>query len=226
MMSYTQFNKVLKEIRVVRPPRHRLSTFGASEIHYDVVSPLAAAPPRSHLRTGFVKAERPKILTREALEKRFEGFGDDTEAYERWLKKYAGDSFRSLEYTFHNKLEATTALQLDARVLAKKIQKDLDARSVPRAAVIVSPEKGWQFALMKFIVDETVHSFPANVRELEERGLFDPARPAMNRRRREIEALFAQALRDRAAVKPLAAKLKEWGLFEEYQDRFFSLVNP
>ena len=41
--------------------------------------------------------------------------------------------------------------------------------------------------------------------------------------RREIEALFKDAERDRSAVEGLKRKLREYGLLEEYEDRFLGL---
>jgi hypothetical protein len=225
MTTPRQFHRLLSQSRVVRPPRHRLATFGSSEIRYSLVTSLSARPPQSNLRTGLVKAERPKLITADTFAHRFRGFGEGAEEMEKWLKEQNPDLFRGLEYSFHNRLESTESHQLDARELARNIGRDLDSREISRATVIMGPERGWQAALMKFILDETTQSFPGNLRELEERGFFDPSQADLYGRRREIETLFARALGDADAIKVLAAKLKEYHLFNEYQDRFFSLVN-
>ena len=92
-----------------------------------------------------------------------------------------------------------------------------------RAAVILGPESAWGFALMKFILEETSQSFAVNVRELEERGLFNPE-AALERHRREVELLFTRAESNPQLVKPLADLLNRYELFNEFQDRFFTLV--
>ncbi len=214
----------MRQTQVVRFPRHRLATFGSTEIQYNLVTSLSLLPPMATLRTGQVTAAKPQILTPEALSRRFEGFGPNADRFERWLKDHFQDAFRGVEYTFQHRLHSTEPHRLDARELARNIQKDLDERGVARAAVIRGPEEGWQLSLMRFILEETSQSFPANVRELEERGLFDPAQADINRRRREIEVLFQQARQDPARVKDLARKLQEYRWFDEYQDRFFALV--
>ena len=38
----------------------------------------------------------------------------------------------------------------------------------------------------------------------------------------EVERLFAAASQDRGAVDQLGRKLREYGLFEEYEDRFLA----
>lgn len=226
MNGFQKMRQVIEQTRVVRFPRHRLSTFGDSEIQYNLVTPESSAPARSTLRTGRVTAEKPKILTPETLLRRFEGFGEDADGFERLLKDHFQDSFRGLEYVFRNRLDSVTSHERDAGDLASSIRRDLEDRAALRAAVICGPESGWQLALMKFMLEETGRSFPVNMRELDERGLFEPGQAAVNRQRREIETLFQRARQDPDALKVLGRRLKDEGLFEEYQDRFFQLVRP
>ncbi len=77
---------------------------------------------------------------------------------------------------------------------------------------------------MKFIIEETLSSFSHNVRELQERGFFDPEND-LKRRHREIQNLLQKAKVDRSLLPELANKLKATGLFNQYQDAFFQLVN-
>jgi hypothetical protein len=224
MSAYRDFMAVMRQTRVIRFPKHRLATFGSSEIRYSLVSSLSAFPPKAMLRLGRVTAERPKILTPDAFRQRFSGFGDDQEKFAGWLTENYAEAFRGLEYTFRNTLDGTSSHSLAARELADNIKRDLDVRDVPRAAVIFGPEAGWQFSLMRFIVEETSQSFAANMRELEEHGLFDPEQAEEHRRRREIERLFREARLDASRVSALASYLKESRLFDQYQDRFFELV--
>lgn len=213
----------LRQIQVLRFPRHRLATFGSSEISYQLVTAVSAMPAMAKVRSGRVIAERPQILTPTAYAERFKGFGEDEAAYERFLKDNFTESFRGLEYNFRNDLMSTEPHHQDAREIAKNIRKDLDARDVGRGAVILAPEATWGFALMKFILEETSQSFAVNLRELEERGLFNPEAPE-ERRRREVEACFRRAEADPSLVNSLAELLNRYRLFNDYQDRFFQLV--
>jgi hypothetical protein len=221
---YNHLWETLRQTTVLRFPRHRLATFGRTEIQYQLVTAISVVPGVSNLRTGKVIAERPHILTPDMFSQRFQGFGDDSSAFERFLKDNFSDSFRGLEYSFRNELTTTEPHRTDARELAKNIRRDLDARDVARAAVIMGPESGWSFSLMKFILEETSQSFAVNLRELDERGLFNPER-SEERHRREVELLFRKADSDPSLIKSLAALLNRAQLFDEYQDRFFALVN-
>jgi hypothetical protein len=220
------FKKILEETRVLRFPRHQLATFGSTEIQYHLVTAVSAAPAQSNLRTGLLIAKRPKIVTPESLADRFEGFGEQAKEFEKWLKEHYREAFRALEYNFRNQPENMHSHALDARELSANIERDLDRTSPPRSALLFAPESGWTFALMKFILEETWRSFKSNVQELEDRGLFDPAQADLQRRRRDIESLFRAARQDASALRVLGERLKEYGLFEEYQDRFFALVRP
>jgi hypothetical protein len=226
MTGFRRLREIIDQTTVLRFPRHRLATFGDSEIQYHLVTPHPDDPGRALLRSGRVRALRPKIITLDAVQRRFEGFGEDAAGYERLLRDVLDDDFRGLEYVFHNHMDSQIEHHRDARELAAGIRRDLDERDAPRAAVIQGPARGWELSLMKFTLEETGRSFPVNWRELDEHGLIDPARAAADARLREIETLFRAAAQSSEALKPLAAKLKEYGLFNEYQDRFFALARP
>jgi hypothetical protein len=224
MITYQEFLDIVRRTEVLRPPRHRIATFGETEIRYYLLSPLPGDPARCRLRVGALTVRRPKILTREALADRFEGFGEEARAFERWLLQSDRDAWRALEYQFQNRLETEQFHTRDARELADDLKRDIELESLPRVVLLLSPDETWQFALMKFILDETARSFRSNVGELEDRGLFDPAESAAARRKQEVESLFRAAASDAGALQVLGQRLREYGLFEEYQDRFFSLV--
>ena len=54
-MDRKTIEKYLSETHVVRPPKHLLSTFGATRIEYHLVSPLAGTPAKTRLREGLVR---------------------------------------------------------------------------------------------------------------------------------------------------------------------------
>ena len=222
-MDADRLRSLLAGIEILRAPRRRLATFGATRIEYHLISPLAGTPARTRLREGSVVSERPKILTPEAFQERFEGFGDDAAEFARWANAAYRDLLRALEYNFRNQGQAAREVGEDARLVAENLLKDLDARDQTERAVIRCPDAGWSLALMKFTLDEASRSFPTHLRDLERRGAFAPDGGEMERRRRKVEAMFPAAARDPLAREELGRRLREWGLFEEYEDRFLSL---
>ena len=67
-------------------------------------------------------------------------------------------------------------------------------------------------------------SFSDNIRELDEHGFFDTPESDLDARKKEIEKLFHSARRNRASVPVLGRKLHQYGLFKEYEDKFFRLL--
>ena len=222
-MADDAIRRLLSQTEVLRAPKRRLATFGATRVLYHLLSPIDGGTGRTRVREGSVVSERPKILTADAFKERFEGFGDDAAEYARWAAERYKDLLRALEYNFRNQGMAARVVSEDPRQVADRMLADFDARGVEDRAVIRCPDGGWALALMGFTLEEAAKSFPGHVKDLERRGLFSPDRGEGDRRRREVEALFAGAAKSPAAREALGAKLREYGLFDEYEDRFLGL---
>jgi hypothetical protein len=162
-------------------------------------------------------------LTPEHLQKRFEGFGDDAEGFEKTLERHYGDSLKALGYVFRNELEHATVEHSPLAMITDRIAGRIDEENQLRTTLMQAPDPIWSFAIMKFIVELSLNSFPMNVRELDERGLFNPGEHERSRQRQEIERLFHEASTHPHVRQKLGETLKSRGLFSEYEDRFFSL---
>ncbi len=213
----------LARTEVLRAPARRLATFGATRIDYHMISPADGQADRTRVREGSVVSARPQILTPDAFKERFEGFGDDSAEFARWAASAYRELLRALEYNFRNQGQAARVVSEKPELVAERMLADFDARGVHDQAVIRCPDGAWSLALMKFTLDEAARSFPGHVKDLERRGMFSPDRGEGDRRRREVEDLLARAKADRALVEVLGRKLKEYGLFEEYEDSFLGL---
>jgi hypothetical protein len=221
-MDASTFRDLAGQIKVLRAPGHTLATFGATRVTYHLVSPVEDLENRTRLRRGTVLSDKPKIITPDAFTERFKGFGRQARDFARWLTPAYRDLLRVLEYNFQNQDLTTRVISGAPQAVAERIIADLDLREARGEAVIGCPDAVWGLALMKFTLDHAARSFPEQVRDLERRGLFDPAGKEADRRRREVEQLFAAARKDRGVVELLGAKLREYGLFEEYEDRFLA----
>jgi hypothetical protein len=216
--------RYLSETEILRAPKRTLATFGATQIDYQLVSAVEDLPNRTRLRHGKVVSLKPKIITPDAFIERFQGFGDESAEFAKWLGGAYGDLLRSLEYNFSNQGFATRVLSEPPAAVTARIVEELDARPALDQALIRCPDAGWSLALMKFALDESARSFPGHVRDLERRGLFESAGDDKADQRREIERLFRAAKQDRAVLPGLGRKLSEYGLFAEYEDRYYSLL--
>jgi len=224
MNKNAQILKYFRDIQVVRSPRHRLATFGASQISYTLVTDVPEYPDRTRLRWGLVKTEKPQIITAQSLKEKFQGFGGEADDYAEWLLSHYGEALRGLEYQFKNEPISSKIELGQPDKLITELAKDFDKNEESHNALIRGSEKVWELSVMKFIVEETLTSFHSNFRELKDRGYFDGEKELFEKQRKEIEFLFKKAQSDSSIIQHLAKKLKEYDLFEEYQDRFFQLV--
>jgi hypothetical protein len=224
MPKQSHFQKLLRQIQVLKAPKHRLATFGASKIEYTLVTDVPGLPDRSKLRFGYVTAEKPMIITPENLKEKFIGFGDESREMADRMVSHYGEALRGLEYQFHNEPAAMRIELATPDELVKDLIKQYESDGSYRKALIRGSEKHWPLSIMKFIIEETMSSFVHNVQELNDRGFFDGEKRIEEKQRREIAHLFSAAQRDKQAVEFLGKKLKEYGLFEEYQDAFFRLI--
>src|SRR5712675_1604242 len=101
-MDAKLFQSFLKQTSVLRAPKAALSTFGATDIQYHLISSVEDLSNKTRLREGRVVSQRPKILTPDAFKERFEGFGDDSAEFARWLSGPYKDLLRALEFNFKN----------------------------------------------------------------------------------------------------------------------------
>ena len=88
------------------------------------------------------------------------------------------------------------------------------------AAVLLGVEQPWEVCLMKLMMELVEKSAPAHMKEMQQRNLI----PNPNRASLEIDAEFEAAAKDRSRIPYLQKRLRELGVFDQLQDRFFQLV--
>ena len=225
-MKAHDFWFAVNNTEVVVMPQNHLETFGATNLNYHLVSELMDSVDRIRVREGVIQSKRPQIITPTYYESEsLEGFGEEAREYLAWLRQHAQD-VRILQYGFVvQKTELNEHLVTGhmAEVL-ERVKQDVKLKNNPMAAVIHGVDQPWDVCLLKLMVDMIRHSAPANINELNRRHLLDNVNGAPRAVREELEALFLQASRDPSLVKPLGNRLRKYGLFEEYEDRFFALV--
>ncbi len=105
-----------------------------------------------------------------------------------------------------------------------RINDEVDERNDPLVTIIRGEDELWDVSLMKFIAEMTQSSLPGNISEFRSRGLLDvDASGVPMDARLRIEELFAKLSRGEIEPHNLRDELEHWGLFEQYQDRFFSI---
>jgi hypothetical protein len=211
---------------VVLLPTGHLETFGTTVLHYHLVSELMDTVNQIRVREGRMKAGQPQIVTPEAYsDVILEGFGEEAGEYVDWLREHEKD-IRILQYGYALKQESFSEhiVTDDMRSVVDRVKSEAESKNDPLSAVVVGVDTPWDVCLIKLFREVIQHSAQTNIQELEKRRMFDDVRGLPRAVRDEIEAEFLRASRDSSLIGGLAARLQARGVFEEYQDRFFSLV--
>lgn len=218
----------VEQTEILRPPKQSLATFGTTNIHYYMVcepaySELVAQNTETVIREGKVIAEKPKIVTPYYLSK-LDGFSDDARRYFDMLIKTHGTSTPGLFYTYRNEPKEFNIVADTLLSVVDKLNADIDKRGDPLASIIRGQDELWDVSLMKFIFEMTKNSLENNIREMAGRGLLEmDSRGVPADARIKIEELFQAVSRGEIEPRVLKTELDRWNLFEEYQDKFFTL---
>jgi hypothetical protein len=211
---------------IVSTPSHHLETFGSTVLNYHLVSQLMDSVNRVRVRQGRMQAHQPKIITPEAYsETLLEGFGEEAQQYIEWLREHETD-VKVLQYGYRLKQEAFSEQILtdDIQSVVEKVKADVEAKNDPLSAIIIGVDSPWDVCLVKLFWQIVQTSAGPNLHEMTRQEMLNKKRGIPKNVRREIDESFLAASRNPSLVGQLAAKLQQHGLFEAYQDRFFSLV--
>jgi len=223
-----RIREAVKRTEILRPPKRSLATFGTTNIYYYLVtepvySELIKTTAETVIREGRVIAERPKIVTPFYLSQ-LEGFSSEARQYFDTLIKTYGSNAPGLFYTYKNEPKELSIVSDNLLAVVAKLNDDIDRRGDPLTSIIRGQDELWDVSLMKFIYEMTRSSLPDNISQLETRGLLDvdsSGIPADARVR--INELFNMVDRGEFEPSELKKELDRWGLFEEYEDRFFAI---
>jgi len=223
-----RIREAIRHTEILRPPKRSLATFGITNIYYYLVTEpayaeLVKSATETVIREGRVIAERPKIVTPYYLSQ-LEGFSSDAKRYFDMLIKTYGPNVPGLFYTYKNEPKELNIVSDNLLSVVDKLNDDIDKRGDPLTSIIRGQDELWDVSLMKFIYEMTRSSLPNNLLQMETRGLLDvdsSGIPADARVR--IEELFSMVSKGELEPSELKKELDRWGLFEEYEDRFFTI---
>ncbi len=207
------------------PARH-LETFGTTVLNYHLITQLMDSVDQIRIREGRLEAGRPQIITPDAYSQTaLEGFGDEARQYVEWLKEHEQD-IRILQYGYKLKQESFTEHIVTDSLdpVVERVKETVEASGDPMSAVLVGVDDPWDVCLVRLFWEVIQKSALVNIREMQKQSLFDNEHGVPRGVRNDIEAAFKAANQDPSRIQALGAKLHSLGLFDEYEDRFFSLV--
>ena len=218
----------VRHTEILRTPKQSLYTFGTTNIYYYLVtepvySELMKNTNETVVREGRVVAERPRIVTPYYLS-RLEGFSAEARRYFEESMQEHGSNIHGLFYTYRNEPKELTIVSDSLLSVVDKLNAEIDKRGDPLAAIIKGEDELWDVSLIKFIYEVTRSSLQDNLSQLGSRGLLniDAAGIPVDARVR-IDELFQKVTKGESEPNELKEELDRWGLFEEYEDRFFNI---
>jgi hypothetical protein len=222
-----RIKEAVDRTEILRPPKRSLATFGTTNIYYYLVtepaySELVKGTSETVIREGKVIAERPRIVTPYYLSN-IEGFSSDARKYFEILIKTHGANAPGLFYSYKNEPEELTIVGDSLLAVVDKLNIDIDKSGNPLTSIIKGLDELWDVSLLKFIYELTRSSLPDNLMQLGSKGLLDvDAGGVPAEARVRIEELFKLAGKGEIEPGELKEELDRWGLFEEYEDRFYA----
>ena len=210
----------LEHTELIRPPQQHLATFGTTTLNYYVVTGLAEN--LSVVRDGKVLAEKPRIVTPSYLV-RLQGFSEEARKYIATMAREHPDE-PGVFYRYKNQPREMNVISESIRQVIDNLNARIEDEHNPLSTIIKGVEELWDVSLLMFIYHLTRKSLHSNVAEFRNRGFLNiDASGVPKEARSHIEELFERVRKDISRAPELVAELNRWGMFSEYQDRFFAL---
>jgi len=210
----------VERTELIRPPQQKLATFGSTTLSYYVVTGLAENI--SVIRDGKVVAERPRIVTPSYLVN-VEGFSESARKYITMMATERPHD-PGVFYRYKNEPKDMNVISESVSQVIGKLDTRLEEEKSTLSTIIKGVEEFWDVSLLMFMYHLTRNAVSSNVADFHRRGLLDIDSSGVPKDARiHIEELFDQVARDLSQAPKLVAELNRWGVFPEYQDRFFTL---
>jgi hypothetical protein len=227
MESEERIRIAVMNTQIVRAPKQSLATFGTTNVYYYLVAEAACnditRSSETVIREGRVIAERPRIVTPYYLS-RVQGFSPEAKKYFEMLINGLDSNSPGLFYAYRNEPRELNIVSDNLPAVLARLNTEIDQKGDPLTSIIKGEDLLWDVSILKFIYEITQRSVGDNFRQLNQRGLLNMdagGLPADARQR--IEALFNLVSKGELETSELKEELDRWGVFEEYQDRFFNL---
>jgi len=224
--SAFDFWYAVNNTEIVLLPSHHLETFGTTVLNYHMISELMDSTTQTRIRQGRLQAHRPQIITPSAYSQTIlEGFGDEARNYADWLKEHEREvHILQYGYTLKKELFSENVLSENVKTVVERVEKEVKSQDDPFSAVLVGVDAPWDVCLVKLFWEIIQFSAGTNVREMKRQRMFEDQDGIPRGVRQEIEKAFLETSRNPSLIKHLGKTLNSYGVFEQYQDRFFALV--
>jgi len=226
MATYDDLWYAAKSTRIVYSPPKVLETFGETTIRYYMVTEVLDTVGQVRIRKGRISAQRPRvILPHYFVNQALVNFGEEARQYIEGALR-GTDGLRIIEYglQFSKDQHSEETVQGQVDEIGEQVARTARQDDHDLCGVIIGIDDHWEVSLLSFIHGVVRRSLPQNARDMASRGLLQASSNQVpNAVRIEIESDFRAAAGSRDRARALGEKLRSYGLFEEYEDRFYDL---
>lgn len=224
--SQFDFVYAVRHTEILRAPERILDPFDQTTIDYTLLAEPMDDPGKTRVREGKLQTFPPRlVLPGDLSTQELEGFGPQAQQYLEFLKAHASQ-IRILRYSYRLKREmySETLLSEPIETVKSRVLASQQRQQNPYAAVVAGVDEPWDVCLLHLFMRLVQASVPRAIQAFDRRAKSDLRDRMPADERSEIERAFAAAEKDPSLIKPLGRLLKEKGLFDLYQDRFFGLL--
>ena len=240
MQMDEQIRKAFEYTKILKRPKQLISTFGSSNIHFYVLtepvySEFTKNKKETVVREGKVSWYQPKLFIPNYMF-RLEGFSAEAKtAFEALANEYPDLAGILYKFKVNKELDEMNFVSDTLLNVAENINQKIEKSGDSLSAIILGAAGLWDVSLSKFILDMMSRSaYLAQIPDFAQKGfigLSNTGQTVISKdkngipivAREEIEKLFSQVKSGELEPVRLKEELDKWGLFSQYQDRFFNL---
>jgi hypothetical protein len=235
-----KIKKAMEDTSVILDPKELLSSYSSTTVRYYMLTiPMylqfegRTRDSETVIREGKITWQQPKLLTPSYM-LRIDGFSEEArKAFEMIAAEDSDLAMILYRLRLAKDSEKMDIVSESLSTVLDKIINDINKRGEKHTAIIKGVDEFWDVSLSKFAQElMTKSAYFSQLPDMLEKnaiGMNNRGFPVVTRdsmgipiaARKEIEILFK--LFEKGEVKPskLKEELDRWGIFEQYQDRFF-----
>jgi len=226
--------------KILRRPKQLISTFGSSNIHFYVLtepvySEFTKDKKETVIREGKVSWYQPKLFMPNYMF-RIEGFSKEAmKAFKTLSNEYPDLAGILYKFKVNKELDEMNFVSDTLSNVAENINQQIEKKGDSLSAIIKGAAGLWDVSLTKFILDMMARSaYLAQIPDFAQKGFLGLNQAGQTViakdkngipliAKEEIEKLFNLVKKGELEPVRLKEGLDKWGLFPQYQDRFFHL---
>ena len=226
--------------KILRRPKQLISTFGSSNIHFYVLtepvySEFTKDKKETVVREGKVSWYQPKLFMPNYMF-RIEGFSKEAmKTFQKLSNEYPDLAGILYKFKVNKELDEMNFVSDTLLNVAENINQQIEKKGDSLSAIIKGAAGLWDVSLTKFILDMMARSaYLAQIPDFAQKGFLGLNQAGQTViakdkngipliAKEEIEKLFNLVKKGELEPVRLKEELDKWGLFPQYQDRFFHL---